>query len=68
MAIMSAQPPSNNDDTCIGLLAKDENGQDESRFVRNRIPFFPVRFRFFWDKQKRDRKQDGVNRERDQKW
>jgi hypothetical protein len=40
---------------------KYENGRDESRFVRNRIPFFPVCFRFFRDKRKRDRKRDGVN-------
>jgi hypothetical protein len=40
---------------------EDENGRDESRFVRNRIPFFPDRFRFFRDKRKRDRKRDGVN-------
>ena len=30
----------------VVTLIKDENGWDESRSVRNRMPFFPVRFRF----------------------
>jgi hypothetical protein len=45
------------------VLPKVENGRDKSCFVRNRISYFFVCFHFFWDKQKWDRKQNGVNRE-----
>jgi len=48
-------------------LLEVENERDRSRFVRNRIPYFLVRFRFLWDKRKRDRKRDGLKRERDRK-
>ena len=55
---------------CCGMgvtAPKVENGRDKSRSVRFRIPYFPVRFRFLRDKRKRDRKRDGVKRERDRK-
>jgi hypothetical protein len=53
--------------TVSKATAKVENGRDKSRSVRNRIPYFSVRFRFSRDKRKRDRKRDGVKRERDRK-
>ena len=48
-------------------MLKVENGRDKSCFVRNRIPYFSTRFRFLRDKRKRDRKRDGLKRERDRK-
>jgi len=46
---------------------KVENGRDRSRSVRNRLPFYPDRFRFSGKIRKRDRKQDGMHRDRDRK-
>ena len=46
---------------------KVENGHDKSLSVHNRIPYFLVCFRFLRDKRKRDRKRDGLKRERDRK-
>ena len=48
--------------------SKDENGWDESRSVRNHIPYFSVRFCFLRDKRKQDQKRDGIHRDRDRKW
>jgi len=38
----------------------------DGRSVRNLIPYFLVCFCFLWNKQKRDRKWDGLKQERDQ--
>ncbi|CAD6213033.1 unnamed protein product [Miscanthus lutarioriparius] len=51
--------------SCGRSTSKDENRRPRS--IRNRIPFFPVRFRFFHDKRKWDRKRDRVKRDQDRK-